>query len=284
MRFATLSTISILALAACSPKIPDSAAGVSAAPVAGTVSQLPQAAMVSTQPLNATGLTTTMVATAPTATPSAAPFAAPSEGADIAAQTTAALGLPASTDVATTTTTSTSGAPLSALSAPAAAAPAAAIPVAVAEDGTVATAAAISDEQSFNAVAERETIESDAARIAANRAQYQMIQPTDLPPRPDGSGASIVAFALATTNAPGQPLYKRSSTSERRFQTACAKHGSADIAQEYFLDHGGPERDSSGIDPDGDGFACYWDPMPFRAARGGAAEVVTKYVDVETSG
>ena len=37
-------------------------------------------------------------------------------------------------------------------------------------------------------------------------------------------------------------------------------------AQEAFLKAGGPERDRYGLDPDGDGFACRWDPTPFRAA------------------
>ena len=31
-----------------------------------------------------------------------------------------------------------------------------------------------------------------------------------------------------------------------------------------FLEAGGPKRDRKGLDPDGDGFACAWDPRPFR--------------------
>ena len=37
-----------------------------------------------------------------------------------------------------------------------------------------------------------------------------------------------------------------------------------DQAQQDFLAKGGPERDRMGVDPDGDGFACAWDPRPFR--------------------
>ena len=37
-------------------------------------------------------------------------------------------------------------------------------------------------------------------------------------------------------------------------------------------------------DPDGDGFACGWDPRPFRAARGGAPEIVDQYEVIETPG
>ncbi len=125
----------------------------------------------------------------------------------------------------------------------------------------------ISDEQDFSAVTERETIESDRARIEAQRQAYQFIEPVDLPPRPDGVGPLVVQFALSTTNKVGEPLYPRPSVQIKgRFERNCAKYASSDLAQEAFLKAGGPEKDRYGIDPDGDGFACYWDPMPFRLA------------------
>ncbi len=180
----------------------------------------------------------------------------------LAADTAAALGPP-----------QTTGAPLSAMGANAAT-----------SQVPSTDPSGLSDEQDFSAVSGRETIESDAARIAANRAQYQVIEPSALPERPDGSGASIVAYALATTNVPGQPLYKRLFASQSRMKNACGKYGSADRAQEAFLDSGGPRRDRYGMDPDGDGFACYWDPRPFRAARGGAPDVIETYEVIETPG
>ncbi len=130
----------------------------------------------------------------------------------------------------------------------------------------------ISDEQDFEAVSGRESIQSDAERITANRQRYVVIQPTDLPARPDNSGAGIdsgiVDFALATDNPVGQPIYRRTNfLSGDRFNRNCAKYSSSDLAQRDFLAKGGPARDRMGIDPDGDGFACYWDPEPFRAAR-----------------
>lgn len=125
----------------------------------------------------------------------------------------------------------------------------------------------LSDEQSFAAVAERETIESDAARIAANRDAYEQVDPTPLPDRPAGATSSIVDFALSTTNSVGQPLYSRSVIlAESRYNRNCAKFPSPDLAQEEFLSRGGPKRDPLGLDPDGDGFACAWDPRPFRLA------------------
>ncbi len=126
--------------------------------------------------------------------------------------------------------------------------------------------AGISDEQDFNAVASRETIESDAQRIAQNRAEYVVVQPTELPQRPGETGPNIVEFALATTHAPGVQLYQRRSIVKRDPQAACGKFTSPDIAQGEFLKAGGPERDRLGVDPDGDGFACTWDPRPFRTA------------------
>lgn len=135
------------------------------------------------------------------------------------------------------------------------------------QSGEVQRPAGISDEQDFDAVAARETIESDAERIARARAQYQVIQPGALPTRTGASGPSIVAFALATTHAPGTPMYRRSGFGNRDPFANCGRYASADLAQEAFLEAGGPERDRQGLDPDGDGFVCGWDPRPFRAAR-----------------
>jgi hypothetical protein len=134
------------------------------------------------------------------------------------------------------------------------------------ESGEVAGNVGISDEQDFDAVAARETIESDAERIARNRAEYVIVQPQDLPQRPGESGPNIVEFALATNHAPGVQLYKRGGLGIRDQNSACAKFASPDLAQQEFLSRGGPERDRLGVDPDGDGFACSWDPRPFRTA------------------
>ena len=134
------------------------------------------------------------------------------------------------------------------------------------ESGEVAGNVGISDEQDFNAVAARETIESDAERIARNRAEYVVVQPGELPQRPGDTGPNIVEFALATNHAPGVQMYKRGGVSLRSQDSACAKYASPDQAQQDFLERGGPERDRLGVDPDGDGFACSWDPRPFRTA------------------
>ena len=127
----------------------------------------------------------------------------------------------------------------------------------------------ISDEQDFGAVSGRESIESDRERLEQQRAQYVQIQPTAVPTG-GGRGASVVEFALSTTNRVGESIYRRSKVfAQSRFIKNCLKYPSPDLAQAEFLKNGGPQKDRSGLDPDGDGFACSWDPQPFRNAKAG---------------
>jgi len=123
----------------------------------------------------------------------------------------------------------------------------------------------LSDENDFEAVSERQSIESDAERVEKNRALYVLIEPTSLPRRPGSNVPSIVEYAIKTTNPVGTQLYSRPFASKTRFDWNCAKYSSQSAAQEAFLVWGGPRVDPKGIDPDGDGFACYWDPKPFRS-------------------
>ncbi len=128
--------------------------------------------------------------------------------------------------------------------------------------------AVISDEQDFEAVSSRETIESDRDRLQRQRDAFQLVGPEDLPSRPGGLGPNIVAYALSTTNDVGEPVYSRMGLfNESWHERVCARYGWSDRAQAAFLQAGGPERDLRGLDPDGDGFACNWDPGPFRIAR-----------------
>jgi hypothetical protein len=143
------------------------------------------------------------------------------------------------------------------------ASPAAATAAAAATDPAEA---GISDEQSFEAVAARETIESDRERLQQQRSQYRVIQPVPVPQQA-GERPNIVQYALNTDHVPGTELYGRSpfklaSTNRRN----CSKYATQDLAQEAFLRNGGPHRDSENLDPDGDGFACNWSPVPFRRA------------------
>ena len=130
------------------------------------------------------------------------------------------------------------------------------------------SATGISQENSFDAVAGQRSIESDAARLAANRAQYQVIQPTALPKRTE-TGPNIVAYALSQNHAVGTRKYRRFGfNAQKKFQRSCGRFNSQDQAQIAFLEAGGPMRDRAGMDPDGDGFACRWNPAVFRNVSG----------------
>ena len=127
--------------------------------------------------------------------------------------------------------------------------------------------AGISDENDFAAVSSRQSIESDAERLARQRAQYQVVNPTAVPDRPQDLSPNIVRFALSTSNPRGQRIYSRAGLNlQARSQRNCAEFASPDLAQIAFLELGGPKRDRKALDPDGDGYACGWDPAPYRAA------------------
>ena len=134
----------------------------------------------------------------------------------------------------------------------------------------VVNAAGISEETNFDAVSAQRSIQDDAARRETLRSQYQVVQPTAVPTRNGASGPNIVDYALSTTHAVGTGMYSRLKLAAgQRYDRNCAKYPSADLAQQDFLLRGGPKTDRMGLDPDGDGFACSWDPSPFRRARSG---------------
>ena len=127
----------------------------------------------------------------------------------------------------------------------------------------------LSDEQDFGAVSDRQSIESDAERLERNRALYTLIEPTEVPIRPWHRYPKYCGLCDQNIEPElGEPLYLRPvcSNQQNRSLWNCAKYVSDAAAQEAFLKAGGPERDRYGLDPDGDGFACRWDPTPFRAA------------------
>lgn len=172
----------------------------------------------------------------------------PSEAAQIAAETRAVLGRPS--------------------------APVGTEVIGVGSPGPTPVAAAdldrnnpsISREQDFDAVAQRRGIEADAERLRAARAQFEVIAPTELQ-RPQDDAPNVIAYALDRAQPRGAAgTFGRSAlASERRAQGRCAGYATADLAQEAFLARGGPERDRLGLDPDGDGNACGWDPATYRS-------------------
>ena len=136
--------------------------------------------------------------------------------------------------------------------------------------GAVTNSLGISNENNFDAVSGQRSIQGDAARIEQNRAQYTVIAPQALPERSGSSQPNIVAFALSTNHPAGTRVYARAGLNgAARAERNCRDYASPDLAQIDFLERGGPKRDGRGLDPDGDGYACGWDPSPFRKAAQG---------------
>jgi hypothetical protein len=105
------------------------------------------------------------------------------------------------------------------------------------------------------AIAERE--------LASARDQLVVVQPGPLPNRVEG--VNVALFAKQTSNAVGESIYPRSAAARVTGVGNCGRFRDPDAAQRAFLAGGGPQADRYGIDPDGDGFACRWDPAPYRA-------------------
>jgi hypothetical protein len=160
--------------------------------------------------------------------------------------------------------------PLPPLEAPAAGSAAAAAAVAAASNagtgGPVPTGAAATplDDDRLNLnlyTLEQQRIDAAIAErdLEEARRQLVIVEPGAVP-RPV-EGVNIALFAQQTSNAVGARVYQRSAGfgggNCRRFSTP-------DQAQRVFLSSGGPSRDPYNLDPDGDGFACGWDPEPFR--------------------
>jgi hypothetical protein len=94
------------------------------------------------------------------------------------------------------------------------------------------------------------------------------------PPLPEGMvvlGANVVAFALSTDNAVGERVHARFPLRLGQPEVRCQDFRTTDLAQDWFLTNDGPERDRAGLDPDGDGFACNWDPERYREQARAAA-------------
>lgn len=82
-----------------------------------------------------------------------------------------------------------------------------------------------------------------------------------------GDGPNLFVYALSTRHNVGEQRYtRRHPLRWQRWEAACSQFATQDLAQDAFLMAGGPERDPNHLDPDGDGFACWWDPTPFRQA------------------
>ena len=105
------------------------------------------------------------------------------------------------------------------------------------------------------------TAAGNAAKTPAN------VPVTTSGPYP-GSTPVLVRYAHQEQQNPGSNVYKRTGGSVLDAGRTCSGYASADIAQRAFIAAGGPILDPKGMDPDGDGFVCGWDPRPVRNSSG----------------
>ena len=75
---------------------------------------------------------------------------------------------------------------------------------------------------------------------------------------------NVAKFARDTKNKKGEKIYTRLGSSIYNNWSECSKFKTKDESQRKFLENGGPYKDEFNLDPDGDGFACEWDPMIYR--------------------
>ena len=75
---------------------------------------------------------------------------------------------------------------------------------------------------------------------------------------------NVATFARNTINKKGTRVYTRLNKNNLNHWAECSKFKTKDDAQRRFLNQGGPYLDKYNLDPDGDGFACDWDPEVYR--------------------
>lgn len=83
-----------------------------------------------------------------------------------------------------------------------------------------------------------------------------------------GTTPVLVKYAHQERHNPGSNIYKRTGGPVAQSARLCSTYPSTDAAQRAFIANGGPLLDPRGMDPDGDGFVCGWDPQPFRQSNG----------------
>lgn len=123
--------------------------------------------------------------------------------------------------------------------------------------GKAPTAADIAGTAPRQQTAAVSTGAADAPQLPANA------QRATTGPYP-GSTPVLVRYAHAEKQNPGTVTYPRTSIDANAASRVCTTFANPAAAQTAFIAAGGPLVDARGMDPDGDGFVCGWDPRPYR--------------------
>ncbi len=108
--------------------------------------------------------------------------------------------------------------------------------------------------------------EAAERRRQAAQSQLVVIDPEPVPQQ--DINANVVAFARETSHPVGTKVYNRPVFRDRmQSASVCRRFESNEEAQRQFLANGGPNTDRYNLDPDGDGFACDFDPEKYRRLK-----------------
>ena len=105
-------------------------------------------------------------------------------------------------------------------------------------------------------------------RVPLTSDDFLLIMPegtTEIEHETHGRNANIVYYALTTKHEVGEKQFERSGSRSTGNTYNCRSFYDSAHAQQFFLDSGGPEEDMYRLDPDGDGYACKWDPLIYRS-------------------
>ena len=105
--------------------------------------------------------------------------------------------------------------------------------------------------------------EEASQKLLEARGNRIVIKPDELKDIKIDPKVNIAIYARTTKNVLGKRAYTRLGKKVNGVNP-CVRFSVKDDAQRYFLQKGGPEKDLFGLDIDGDGFACNWDPEPFK--------------------
>lgn len=127
------------------------------------------------------------------------------------------------------------------------------------------------NDQSINLALSSQAVQERQRAVAQARREAAAAQRIEIAPQPvpeQNIDANVVRFARETTNPVGTKVYNRPRLRDRfQSRSVCRRFSSDDEAQRQFLANGGPENDRYNLDPDGDGFACQFDPEKYRKLK-----------------
>ena len=99
--------------------------------------------------------------------------------------------------------------------------------------------------------------------LSEARKKRIIITPEQIEETYQNSDINLARYARQASNLVGEKIYVRLSKRNKK-SDPCFRFISDDDSQRFFLEKGGPVKDLWNLDPDGDGFACKWNPDSYK--------------------